>query len=387
MEFGGLIVALIAGAVMLYALPAIVSKRGAVVASREGDRFSPDMDLIRCELPSAKQPAKAGRNATQLLPRPATRPLLPTMLAATSEGRLMSSNSEANLSDHTTAFSAADSRARHMSATQQMAALRARRAARLSSEQAAVKRRILATGTGAVLMLIFVIAAAAGALSWWWLLFPTAILAGTVASSVLGSRRAQEQNAAEIQELAEVKQALAAHRPQPSRPQPASKMKREVQVAAVEEDAAASSGPSNPDEGPRERPRKTEEDEVVDIVLDVEDTDDVDDPASEDDQEPEQQEAPVEESTVVESEPEAANREWDVVELPPVRGSGSQVQSRRVHADTDLLPTLERRTSGVPARPLRRSEAVAAASKTAAQATGPSFKFDLDAVLDQRRAQ
>ncbi len=275
---------------------------------------------------------------------------------------------------------------RPVSPTQQMAALRARRVARLAREQAAVQRRVVAAGLAVVLTLIFTIVAAFGAMAWAWLAVPGSLLVGTVISSAVGAYRAQQQNAAEMVELDEIKVAIAEQR---------------ERGETRRREAASKRGAAKPEVAVKKAPKKAQRkpvEVVEDVVAHVE-------VASETVVEVVAESAPetiievvavreeaVREEVVVETlaaspKPEA-RRTWDTIQLPPARGSRpAPVINRRVHADTDLVPILERRTKGVPARPLRKSDQVAAASATAAALTGPTFRFDLDAVLEQRRAQ
>ena len=242
------------------------------------------------------------------------------------------------------------------SPTRQMAALRARRVARLAREQAAVKRRVVMAAASSVLLLVFTVVAAVGALSWLWLISPVTLLVATVGSSVAGSFRAQSQSRDEVDELARIKDQVRATTRGNSRPSERTASSQSQAAESAKEDIEESLPVGASDEAAR---------------------DDV-------------------ESDVVVSEPTAPPsdvtqrpaREWNVISLPPVRGSHqTPVLTRRVHADTDLVPIQERRDAGVPARPLHKSDQVAAAAVAAAQVTGPTFRFDLDAVLDQRRAQ
>lgn len=103
------------------------------------------------------------------------------------------------------------------SPTRQMAALRARRVARLAREQAAVKRRVVMAAASSVLLLVFTVVAAVGALSWLWLILPVTLLVATVGSS-LTSIRAQSQSRDEVNELARIKDQVRATTRGNSRP-------------------------------------------------------------------------------------------------------------------------------------------------------------------------
>lgn len=404
MEFGGLVVAAVTAVVMAYAVPASVARRKAVVASREGDRFSPGVDLV-CPQPQVIDPE---------MQRQSTQPLLPTALAVSSEGTIMSDAAVSRRVAPSTS-GVSGTRTAHRSPTQQMTALRARRAARLSREAAAVKQRIAAAIAGSALMLIFAVAAGLGALSWAWMTVPGVILAATVASSMWGSWKAQKDNAVEIAELKRIKESLVVSRAQRDQKTAASRARvrdnRDASLRAVAEQKSGAQGQAEEtyavaqtvveSKSPRHSVQEDEVVAVVDTATREEQTEagssDSDAAASEATSEirEEQGEAvsdPVRsigaESLNADSKAPQTSREWSVTSLPPVRGkSAGQALRRRVHADTDLVPTVGRRSAGVPARPIRKSQAVAAATETAAQLTGPTFRFDLDAVLDQRRAQ
>ena len=352
MEFAGFIVAVIACVIVLYALPATIARRVAVVTSREGDRFSPGVELVPCKQAQVEERMHQGLHVS-------TRPLLPNVLVSHSEGTPMVNNPERGLpaADRPEGSKKVTSASRPDSPTRQMAALRARRVARLAREQAAVKRRVVMAAASSVLLLVFTVVAAVGALSWLWLILPVTLLVATVGSSVAGSFRAQSQSRDEVDELARIKDQVRATTRGNSRPS--------ERTASSQSQAA--------------EPAKEDIEESLPVGASYE--------AARDD---------VESDVVVVSEPTAPPsavtqrpaKEWNVVSLPPVRGSGqAPALTRRVHADTDLVPIQERRDSGVPARPLHKSDQVAAAAVAAAQVTGPTFRFDLDAVLDQRRAQ
>ena len=371
MEFAGFIVAVIACVIVLYALPATIARRVAVVTSREGDRFSPGMELVPCKKVQVGEQMHRDLYAS-------TRPLLPSVLVSHSEGTPMVNNPELGLpaAERSEGAKTVASVSRPEHPTRQMAALRARRVARLAREQAAVRRRVVMAGFASVLLLLFTVLAAVGVMSWLWLIVPAVLLVATVGSSVAGSFRAQSQSRDEVEELARIKDLVKTHKRAESRPT----MRRAI--------------PSSPKESPHGSRMEIETVEalaepVIEIAeVEKDETEDTDDSRP-----------PVEVASVrvevdppqrkaVEVVPNASSREWNVVSLPPVRGSGEEpVLTRRVHADTDLVPVQARRGEGVPARPLRKSDQVAAAAVAASQVTGPTFRFDLDAVLDQRRAQ
>ena len=90
MEFAGFIVAVIACVIVLYALPATIARRVAVVTSREGDRFSPGVELVPCKQAQVEERMHQGLHVS-------TRPLLPNVLVSHSEGTPMVNNPELGL--------------------------------------------------------------------------------------------------------------------------------------------------------------------------------------------------------------------------------------------------------------------------------------------------
>lgn len=372
---------MVAAVIMLYAVPATVARRKAVVTSREGDRFSPGMDLVTAQKVTVDPVAQ----------QESTRPLLPTVLAAQSEGTSMTDVSGAPRSGALTAGPSAGRGRQRFSPTQQMTALRARRVARLSREAAAVKQRIAAAAGGSILMLAFAIPAALGRMSWAWISLPALVLVATVASSMWGSWKAQQDSAAEIAELARIKESMRSEGAVPRHPRVISAQNRPHAASAPR--PAASQRPRHDVSTPLPA--------ELDSAGETRGTTRASDPRGREDathrptaeaipgeEERPQSEEIAENKAPSRPEPALRSRQWDVAVIPPVRGAGeSLISRRRVHADTDLVPKVERREEGVPVRPLRKSDAVAQASQTAAQLTGPTFRFDLDAVLDQRRAQ
>jgi len=80
-------------------------------------------------------------------------------------------------------------------------------------------------------------------------------------------------------------------------------------------------------------------------------------------------------------------RTWSVSAVPaPTYASRPRVVGREVHADTDLrgIPAVD---AAVPARPQAGSHGAGDARSTEDVAASQPVVFDLDAVLDNRRAQ
>lgn len=384
-EIGGLVVAVIACVIIFYALPARIAKRHAVVTSREGDRFAQGVTLV--------DPAHCGSHPAQsatdsnLMARRSTQPLFPaasrgrpavssapkTLLPdpAHAEGASMPAVPNANEEKVPVAQDAVSLRKNY---AQQMAALRSRRVARLARERAAVHRRIVTAAVATGFILLFTALAAFGIMGWVWLVVPAVFLVGTVASSVYGASLAQRQNQAEIDELEQIRVgSIRLREEMGGRPSPKSKPK----------DAAP---PMKPAE-------KAVPEPSVELEVEVEAGSSV-----ESEVEAEVEVASVKESVKsaplpvvasVERRPtNASAKPWSVAKLPAARYSSEPVVvGRRVHADTDLVPVFEHRSEGVPGRPLTASPRKAEETAVTVDLTGPTFRFDLDAVLDQRRAQ
>lgn len=373
---------MIACVIIFYALPARIAKRHAVVTSREGDRFAQGVTLVDpadcCALAAHPGATQSGAGS-HLMSRRSTQPLFPsasrgraavssapkTLLPDSShaEGAPMPPVPNANENKVPDAQDAVSLRKNY---AQQMAALRSRRVARLAREQAAVHRRIVTAAVATALILLFTALAAFGVMAWAWLALPSVFLVGTVASSVYGASQAQRQNQAEIDELEQIKSGSIRLREElGGRPSPKPKAKVadpaadvaqtpsfEVEVAAVEE--------------------------VEDAEVKVE----VAAPAEPLESSPVPDAAPAEPQVAASAEP------WSVTKLPAARyASEPAVVRRRVHADTDLVPVFEHRSEGVPGRPLATSPEKTGEVAATVDLTGPTFRFDLDAVLDQRRAQ
>lgn len=255
-----------------------------------------------------------------------------------------------------------------------MAALKARRAARVSRERAAAKRRALGAAVGVAALVLFTVLAATKVIGWAWLVLPALFLVGTLAASVYGGKQAEKKNQQELDELrklkarrAQVRKGLQAARVVTVENQDET---LSAQVDRFVRDELLTPLPVTPadatePEVEHEAPSRVEVAETVSAEVEEETTASL----------PGEDEAPKPAQT------------WDVIPLPPAKAKRTQpLPPRRVHADTDLVPKVELRGKGVPARPVRKSVVPGAASAVG-QVTGPTFRFDLDAVLEQRRAQ
>lgn len=235
--------------------------------------------------------------------------------------------------------------------TRQLAALKARRAARISQEAAAAKRRLVTVGASAVLVLAALILVGVGVLNPWWIAPAGALFAGSLAASwIAGSRIAADREREELQ-FAVLQEQIDRRRPRMLRPVTQSASPRPVASEAV----AAVSVPEAPEEAMAEEPAATPEESLT-VQVAVED-----DAAT------------------------AAEGAWEVTPLPapaPVRKA--RVTRRAVHVDTDLV-SVAPVVASVP-RPARAGAGLTAAAALPREERD-GFTFDLDEVLEARRAQ
>lgn len=420
MELSGLVLAAIIAAIILYVVPVRVARRHAVANSREGDRFSSQLELV--PVAPSSSGVKATRNAdavggTHYLPTPSSVPLLATNQGTVSQG--------AKMPDAPRVGSATDTeleveKPMSLHPTREYAALRASRVARRAREQAAAKRRVVMVGVAVVLILIFTGFAAAGWMSWAWLTIPSVALVGSVAGSVLAAGKTRNLDQEEAKRLAELKVALRSMRSR-QRPsdvfvqfEPLTVRKSVKKQKAASEEApeqglggdvrpaaevpAVKASQVRPQEGAAAAPEMAKE-RVPSETKDGEAVGQVELFEEEAERQPlfpgldaEPQGSLEGEVSSIASEEAEGERGWTVVPLPaPMHSLKQSVTNRQVHPDTDLLevPSSSKKAS-VPARPTRKSSGFAPSPSGKAakpEATGPTFQFDLDSVLDQRRAQ
>lgn len=254
-------------------------------------------------------------------------------------------------------------------AAREYASLRAGRAARISREKVAAQRRLLTAGLGMVTLIAFIVMAATGVMGWIWALVPAAFLAGSVAASVVAGERTKKRVETEDARLAELRDVIQG------------KATNEVARKQVSE---------SPVSRVSTQERIAEANRAEEVVSNEGASDYT---APEDEVAPRRTAAPRVASTEVETGQEGVSLskvsggEWDYVPLPrSTRTASGRVTGRTVHPDTDIVSVSSVRAASVPARPVRATpvkESLAAAETS----SGPTFRFDLDAVLDQRRAQ
>ena len=261
-------------------------------------------------------------------------------------------------------------------------ALRARRASRVSLETAAARRRLVTAGVGTALTVLVAVLAIVGAVSWVWLLAPAAFLVGTVAASMVAADRAKQVSMAEDARLAELRPLVRGTRSweasawDSARAEARAASKVSQSADAKIQDVNLVSA-STPEESARAREQVSPVPQAADVdngaaVADVE--------------------VVVAESAEVTqnggSLPRVAGGEWDYVPMPTaLHARRAAVQNRAVHTHTDIRGNKQiQQAAAVPGRPVRATARPMSIEEIETSST-PTFRFDLDAVLDQRRAQ
>lgn len=222
----------------------------------------------------------------------------------------------------------------------QLAALKSKRAARLSGESSAAQRRLLTTGAALLAVVAVGIAAAFSLVAAWWLMLPGFFFIGSLIASRLAGIRSEEANVAELTLLRELQGVPVEVAEEP----------RAVVKASVVDDHAS----AEPVEVVAEVVEEDSSESVVDEVQDV---------------------AVLEEKAAV---------GWNVASFPPPAYALKQrVSGRQVHADTDIrgVPQVQK----APGRPIAATPLGEPA--VAEEAPAASFNLDLEAILDSRRAQ
>lgn len=191
MSFAGWIIVALAVLVAVYLTPALITKRQRLVETPVEDRFSDRITIVKptnCGLsvrgePQRQQPAILRQLTEQPRePRPVIRVDARDIEieVAKEGGRDMRDNTEETRSVI---------RRGVPSTSRQLAKLRAARAARIARENAAGQRRFVLAGVSLTLLVAFGIATWFSALSPWWLLAPVALMAGVIASGRIAYQR------------------------------------------------------------------------------------------------------------------------------------------------------------------------------------------------------
>lgn len=388
--------------VCLLLLPHLVAKRTAITQSREIDRFSPRMRVLRTE--------DGDQEGSQDTCRSPERRLLASASGHRATGGTMSSHIE----DGRRPVVGARAVHRENARIREIAQLRARRAARLANERAAGQRRLLASAVTAVATLVVVVLAAFSLLGWSWVALPAALLAAALGTSRWAAVRSEAEGRREDARLRQLREGLdpRAGRVPPARGRTSGPVRSPAEpVRAPAADGSSTSsgvggeggavaavdGVERLDAPPGTRDRGAAQGESSDAPTPVGVEAPLDD-AGEDSGTVERSGAPEVDrprpDTVGPREVAAGSREatvgprtWSVSAVPtPTYASRARVVGREVHADTDLrgIPAVD---SAVPARPQASGHGAENARSTEDVAASQPVVFDLDAVLDNRRAQ
>ncbi len=248
-------------------------------------------------------------------------------------------------------------------AAQEYSALRARRAAHLSKEKVAAKRRLVTAGAGIVVAIVFATLAATGLIGWLWMLIPAGFLLATLAASAVAGERTKKQIDADNARIAELRRSMSRSSLGPSRavsvPKISSLTENSLSADEVVDEERTPSSSSIP--------QAVLSSVEARAALEVSDQND------------EQHQV---------STRRVSGGEWDFVPLPaPSYARKEKIARRVVHPDTDIVSVQPLASIVVPGRPTRATTPAAEEIVETSTASNPTFKFDLDAVLDQRRAQ
>lgn len=285
----------------------------------------------------------------------------------------------------------------------EIAQLRARRAARLANERAAGQRRLLASAATALATVVVVVLAAVSVLGWVWVALPAALLAAALATSRWAAVRSEAAGRREDARLRQLREGLDSQGGRvpsggggasgsvrvPSAGAPMSEAPGSVSGAADEGGAVApdegegtalgspgeagrAAGIGSPLVGPLQADTQLDRAGGNAGAEEAAELQEVDTP----------REAPVGPGAAA-----VGRRTWDVSAVPtPTYASRARVVGREVHSDTDLrgIPAVD---AAVPARPAAAGRGAGDARSTEDVVASQPVVFDLDAVLDNRRAQ
>lgn len=413
-------VAAVLGVLLLLVLPYAADKETAVAQSREFDRFSPRMRLLGGGRPSSSTRAALEANAggrrsrplLSLAPDDRQNPQLPggTMTPQVDSPRRPNRRG-----------AAADAPSQTL---REVARLRARRAARLSREQAAGRRRMLgaaALGAATVIVAVLAVLSAVGA---GWVALPAVPLAASLILSRTAAVRSERARQAENEQMRVLRRRLrdqggdrlgAGAANGAGGPRGEAAQGRGVRDGeGMPGDQGVPAGvPADAPAAAHAAPEGTAGATVVaDLVADGAPVSEPREagtaapvvssspsgmgscPATGADADPgpdRDAEAtlagPADRRTPPAEGPARAARSWAVPRVPaPSYAVRERVSGREVHADTDLrgIPQVQ---AAVPARPVAGSGSSAGARSTEQIVAAQPLAFDLEAVLDARRAE
>lgn len=208
MSYTGWVLVLLATVIAGYLTPMLIRRRQSYLQTPVEDRFSPGSQVIEMGSSPRRVRAERGRRQPQLL---AHRRIVHTTSAAVIEVRDSDFEGESEMSARNLG-SASDA---VPSASREMARLRARRAARMAREDAAGKRRFAVVVLSLTTFVALAVMAFQVSLSPWWLLAPTAVAAAVVVDGRLAYRRsmaAAQAESEQLQVLREQRQSVSARR-------------------------------------------------------------------------------------------------------------------------------------------------------------------------------
>ncbi len=359
MGIGGIVIVALIGVVLTLA-PELVARRAAKNESREFDRFSPRMHLLDTYDEKTHCDACAEHETVRLIGASAR-------ILHCVEGGPMATQ------DGHTARPRVDALRGESRNVPHIAQLRARRAARLSRESAASLRRAVFAAVLALATVAMVLTVLVTSLTPWWILVPASGLLAVLGASRSAAKRSNEATRAEKAELARLKKALRDEN-LGGRPAVARHSDEDGAPAAHEGFAAVKAKSDSDDEdltaGSARDGRSGAGSDSADSDMPV------------DEKKSEEAEA----SDVASPDGHSDADTWTPSPLPaPMYAARTRIEGRVVHAHTDLrgIPKV---AAAVPARPVAASEVPAEARSTKEIAAESRVAFDLDAVLDSRRA-
>ena len=363
---------LVVGAGLLvvgYLAPTLSTRRSVEADSHEEDRFSPHLRIIQAEQPthihtgsgSIPLHPKSVPALTQLEVRPSSPRERRQIVQSTT--CVLGSGAHSVKEDSMTHTSAKKTRVPALSA------LLSERAALHGRLASAAQRRVAALGASALLFVVLAGLAVASVLSWWWLVAPLVAVVGLLAHGRYSVATTQRQ----LDQLnQQIKAARSGSRAKSARTQTRTAGNREASRPRSRRDADSvnaevaseivSYAPAHPRVSSQQQ-RVADTAATVDVVA--------------------QSDTTAEESATVAAKP-AATKEWTPRPLP------KSLYTMRATAPRRDVINLELEQDGhrgrVPVRPVRARRPQTGALSSAEVAAGAALEFDVDSVIEQRRA-
>ena len=201
MSYAGWVLVLLAAVIVGYLTPMLIRRRQSLLQTPVEDRFSTGSHIVDMDHSQRRVRAEQERKQPQLLAH--TRVVdQPALRVVADCGNYLEGESEMSARNQSSRPDAIPS------ASREMARLRAQRAARIAREDAAGKRRFAVVAASLTAFVALAVMAFQVSLSPWWLLVPTAVAALVVVDGRLAYRRSVAAAEAESEQL----QLLRAHR-------------------------------------------------------------------------------------------------------------------------------------------------------------------------------